>query len=217
MSVKTGSVIPLGDGSVGKSVIMQLLKEKSMSDEQRIAVLNDARKSKNIEMEFAMEKVMVEGTEVKASIQYYNFPGQIQKESATTVTFDEIINIFEFLPALKDAHVLLLLYDTNRIYTLKSLENWVKVAAQKGWIKPHTLVVLVSNKTDLQPPNDEFVEEVRKGIIQFITNEGVTIADNQVLSRYTSCKMNSGIDEVRSDISNWIAANGLGFGQSGSS
>ena len=42
MSVRTGSVIPLGDGSVGKSVIMQLLKEKEMTEVERIKILNEA-------------------------------------------------------------------------------------------------------------------------------------------------------------------------------
>ena len=111
---------------------------------------------------------------------------------------------------MKEAHVILLLYDTNRIYTLKSLENWVKVATEKDWIKEHSLVILVSNKTDLQAPNDDFVEEVRTGIVHFINAQGVQLSNDQVISRYSSCKDNTGIKQIRGDIAEWIAVKGIG-------
>ena len=187
---------------------MKLLLDKSLSEEERIKILNETDKSKNIEMEFGAEK-FTNGEEKTISIQYYNFPGQIQKESKRTVTFDEIINIFDFLPALQFAHVILLMYDTNRIYSLKSLENWVKVALEKKWITENTLVVLISNKIDLQPPNDEFVSDVRQGILQFIRDSGVQIDDSHVVSRYASCKSYIGVDDIRQDIISWIANHGM--------
>jgi len=203
-----GTIIPLGDGSVGKSVILQLLIRKDLSIEERMKILNDAKKSKNIEMEFAAEHP--EDNDISTvSLQYYNFPGQIQKESARTITFDEILNIFEFLPALKTAHVILLMYDTNRVYTLKSLENWVRIAIKKAWISEETLLLLISNKIDLQTPNDAFVEEVRQGIVSFIQQNGIQVGDHQVKSQYTSCKDGKGVDEVRQAIVNWVAENGV--------
>lgn len=204
--ISMGTIIPLGDGLVGKTVLLKLLLKDEYLEDEVSKILNETPKSKNIEMEFGSDTVELDGKQIKTSLQYYNFPGQIQKDSSRTVTFDEILKIFEFLPALKSVSVLLLIYDVSRIYTLKSLENWLKVALGQNWITENTLIILISNKIDLQEPNLKFVTDILRGIRQYLEQEGHPKV--KVKSIYTSCKNLVGVDEVRKNIVEWIAKNG---------
>ena len=56
----TGSILPLGDGLTGKSVITKLLINPSMTEIEHADVMHNTKKSLNIELEFASEKVTLE-------------------------------------------------------------------------------------------------------------------------------------------------------------
>jgi len=86
---------------------------------------------------------------VNTSLQFYVFPGQRRKESKRITNFDEILSIFSYFPAMQKISVLLLVYDVSRHNTLKSLEMWLKVALAQNWVHEKTLILLISNKTDL--------------------------------------------------------------------
>ena len=203
-----GSVIPLGDGATGKSVITQLLINENLTEDERNSILKESRKSFNIEMEFKKGEAMIDGKDIVTSEQFYVFPGQRQKISEIAPTFDEILAIFEFMPAIKNVSVLLLVYDITRLESLKSLETWTNVALQREWITDKTLTVLVSNKSDLQQPNLDFVEKVREGVSKLIGSYEQHKAAEQVRTITTSGLTGEGIQDLKSMISNWIASQG---------
>jgi hypothetical protein len=205
----TGTILPLGDGLTGKSVLSRLLIHKNISPLEQGDILLNTKKSYNIELEFSSDKVTVGDKEVTTSLQFYIFPGQRQKDHPYTTTFDEILAIFDCFPAMEKVSVILMIYDVARTSTLKSLEMWLKFALVKEWIYDKTLLILVSNKTDLQEPDEKFVEQLRSGIHSMITNHGIKIEENQIKSKYTSCINLDGISELRKDIVNWIAEKGI--------
>ncbi|MHA1952835.1 MAG: hypothetical protein ACXAAM_08590 [Candidatus Heimdallarchaeaceae archaeon] len=205
----TGSILPLGDGLTGKSVITRLLLNPNVSSAEHADILYNTKKSLNIEMEFASERIYVGAEKVTTSLQFYVFPGQRQKESPNITTFDEILNIFHYFPALQKVSVLLLVYDVSRSNTLKSLEMWLKVALARGWIYEKTMILLISNKTDLQLPDNNYVWQLLEGIYNLITEKGITIDEFQIRAIHTSCFTMEGIQLLKETITNWVGKNGL--------
>ena len=205
--VKMGSIVPLGDGAVGKSVISKLLINKLFTRDKSdyLSVLEDTKKSTNIEMQFGYSKYDQDGIDYSVSMQYYIFPGQVQKESSRTVTFSEIMNIFKFFPALKNVKVLLLMYDVSRIYTLKSLENWLNVSIKSKWVHEESLILLLSNKVDIQIPDQNYIDQILGGIYNILQSHGINIKVHNIRSINTSCKTLEGIREVYESIVEHIA------------
>ena len=210
----TGSIIPLGDGLTGKTVLTRLLVNEELTDDDRKQVLADSMKSLNIEMEYRNVKVETNEGIISTTLQYYVFPGQRQKISELAPTFNEILQIFDFLPALQRIEVLLLVYDTSRLESLKSLESWLQVALNKGWLSDNSLVVLVSHKSDLQQPDDSFVHQILNGIKMMIKSNGNQVASEKAMTITTSALTNQGIDDLKSIIHNWVAINGKRLNQS---
>ncbi len=208
-SYATGSVLPLGDGLTGKSVLSRLLINKNISSIEHGDILLNTKKSMNIELEFYSDRVTIGDKEVTTSLQFYIFPGQRQKDHKYITTFDEILAIFDCFPALEKVSVLLLIYDVTRTSTLKSLEMWLKFALVKGWIFDKTLLYLISNKIDLQPPDDDYINQLRQGIHSMIDNHGIGIEKEQIKAIHVSCVTLEGIFELRKEITKWIAENGL--------
>ncbi|MCY3414903.1 MAG: hypothetical protein INQ03_24850 [Candidatus Heimdallarchaeota archaeon] len=207
--IKTGTIVPLGDGSVGKSAITKILfarmENRELFDQDIEKILSDTHKSTNIEMEFLTDYAVVEGETIKTSLQFYVFPGQVQKESSRTVTFDEILGIFEFLPALKNVQVLLLVYDVTRFYTLQSLDSWLSVAIEKSWVNEKSLVMLVANKVDIQSPDETYVGMLVDGIHNILTASGINIPKDNVYPINTSCLTLEGINSLHKKIVEHIA------------
>jgi GTPase SAR1 family protein len=205
----TGSILPLGDGLTGKSVLTRLLLNPNVSSTEHADILYNTKKSLNIELEFASEKVLVGKELITTSLQFYVFPGQRQKETINITTFDEILNIFHYFPAMQKINVLLLVYDVSRSNTLKSLEIWLKIALARGWIYERTLIVLVSNKIDLQEPDIEYLWQLLDGIYNLIYEKGVVLDEYQIRAINTSCFTMEGILLLRETITDWVAENGL--------
>ncbi len=205
----TGSILPLGDGLTGKSVITKLLINPGMTEIEHADVMHNTKKSLNIELEFASEKVTFGKETVNTSLQFYVFPGQRQKESERITTFDEILSIFSYFPAMKKISVLLLIYDVTRFNTLKSLEMWLKLALAQEWVHEKTLILLLSNKTDLQQPNYEYLQQLLMGIHKMVKEKGIDICETQVRSINTSCLNLEGLQLLRDEMTFWIAENGL--------
>ena len=205
----TGSILPLGDGLTGKSVLSQILINKHIDSIEHGDILLNTKKSMNIEMEFSSDVVFQGDKEVTTSLQFYIFPGQRQKDHPDSTTFDEILAIFDCFPALEKVSVLLMIYDVTRTSTLKSLEMWLKFALVKGWIYEKTKLILVSNKIDLQNPDEKFVEQLRNGIYNLISKHEIHMVEDQVSSVHTSCVTLEGIPELRDEITRWVAEKGI--------
>lgn len=204
----TGSIIPLGDGLTGKTVLTRLLVSDDLSEDQRQKLMADSLKSLNIEMEYRTVKMNLDNEDIAATLQFYVFPGQRQKISEFAPTFDEILQIFDFLPALRSVEVLLLIYDCSRLESLKSLESWLQVALNKNWLGNDSLVVLVSHKSDLQQPDLNFVNQILNGIKLMIKSSGIEQAADNVISVTTSALTNEGINELKTTVETWIGKNG---------
>ncbi|MGB1315329.1 MAG: hypothetical protein ACPG4Y_04870 [Chitinophagales bacterium] len=203
-----GTVIPLGDGATGKSLITKLLIDNVTDQELANKLAQDIKKSLNIELEYCNELLEFEDKTVSTTLQYHVFPGQRQKISNAAPTFSEIVEIFNFLPSLKEVKVLLMVYDVTRIESLKSLESWLAVAMQRQWISNETKIILVSNKIDLVSPNQQFIENIQNGIHQMLTSEGISINKNQICSKEVSALSLKGINNLRKEIFEWVAHNG---------
>lgn len=205
----TGTILPLGDGLTGKSVITKLLINPVVTKEDHTNIMYNTKKSLNIEMEFASEKVNFGNESVNTSLQFYVFPGQRQKESERITTFDEILSIFSYFPAMQKISVLLLVYDVTRSNTLKSLEMWLKLALAQGWVHEKTLILLISNKTDLQIPNYAYTQQLLQGIHTLVIQKGINIGEQQVRSINTSCLTLAGMQILRDELIYWISENGI--------
>jgi hypothetical protein len=186
-----------------------MLIDRNISPEEHANILYHTKKSLNIELEFASEKVSFGNGQINTSLQFYVFPGQRQKESQRITTFDEILEIFNYFPAMKKISVLLLVYDVSRSNTLKSLEMWLKVALAQEWLSERSLVLLVSNKVDLQEPNYEYSQQLLAGIHNLITKKIPNFCESQVRAIKTSCLTLEGIQLLRNEITFWIAENGI--------
>ena len=205
----TGSVIPLGDGFTGKSVLSRLIIDPQISDEKLNNILLKTRKSYNIEIEFSSEEIIVKDTPITSTFQFYVFPGQRQKISDKSTTFDEILDVFDCFPALLKVSVLLLIYDVTKPYTLQSLEMWLRFALVKNWIYKDTLIVLLSNKIDLEPANDDIIRDVKETIYTYVKDHDLPVGKDQIKSIKTSCVKMEGIQELRDMIIQWIAERGI--------
>lgn len=211
LKTKTGAIIPLGDGSVGKTALTKMLLKRmndqncGLSEDEIQQILTDTTKSTNIEMEFACDTRVVNNEEVKVSLQYYVFPGQVQKESSRTVTFDEILQIFQFMPALRNVQILMLVYDVSRFYTLQSLESWLKVAIENKWVHNDSLILFIANKTDIALPQNEYVEQLKQGIHGMLLAKEIAIPMENIRHVNTSCLTQEGVDEVYEHVVNHIA------------
>ena len=203
-----GTVIPLGDGATGKSILTKHLIDYPETQEDALKIAQTIKKSLNVELEYDTQVLDFEDKTVSTAIQYYVFPGQRQKISKFAPSFDDIVNIFEFLPALKKVTVLLLIFDTTRLESLKSLESWLLVSISRGWISSKTKLILVSNKIDLQASNHQFIENVKDGIYQMIRNKHILIEREQITSIDTSAVSLHGINNLRQEIFEWIAHHG---------
>ncbi len=205
----TGAVIPLGDGFTGKSVLSRLIIKPDISEEDLKQLLLKTKKSYNIEIEFSSEKVIVDNIPVTTTLQFYVFPGQRQKVSEKSTTFDEILSVFDCFPALLRISVLLLIYDVTRFNTLESLEIWLRFAIAKEWIYEDTLIILVSNKTDLDKPDEKNIANVSSTILEYVHDHALPIDINHIKTINTSCANLEGIKELRDIIINWIANRGI--------
>ncbi|MHA2249538.1 MAG: hypothetical protein ACXAD7_04200 [Candidatus Kariarchaeaceae archaeon] len=203
-----GSIIPLGDGLTGKSVITQLLMRNEITEQDKIQVLSETKKSLNIEMEFVASKRILGDEEIDVSQQYYVFPGQRQRIRDIAPSFDEILEIFDFLPALKNVSVILLLYDTTRIESLKSLESWLSIAVSRGWVDQKTSIILVANKIDLQVADEQFIQNVADGIYNLMLANKIEYDRSSIKAIQTSCVTLDGIHELKEMILDWISLNG---------
>lgn len=205
----TGSILPLGDGSTGKTVLTRLLLNPCMGSIEHGDILFNTRKSHNIEIEFSVEVVDVEGDEITTALQFYVFPGQRLKASTDTTTFDEIFAIFDFFPAMEKINVILFLHDASRFHTLTSLEMWLRFSIVKDWIWENTLIILVTNKIDLIQPKDEDLKQVCSNMYKLIKEHEFPIEEDQVRAINTSCVTLEGVKELREEIMNWIARRGM--------
>ncbi len=210
VKIKTGAIVPLGDGSVGKSAIIKMLfarmENRELYDCDVEKILSDTKKSTNIEMEFITDYTIIAGERIKVSLQMYVFPGQVQKESTRTVTFQEILSIFEFMPALRNVRVLLLVYDTTRFYTLQSLESWLKVAIDNNWVNDKSLVMLVANKCDIARPKEEYTEQLVNGIHSILHDRNIDIGRDRIFPVNASCLTLEGINTIHKKIVDHIAS-----------
>jgi GTPase SAR1 family protein len=205
----TGSIIPLGDGFTGKSVLSRLIVNPKISDEELNNILLKTRKSYNIEIEFSSKEIITDDQPIITTLQLYVFPGQRQKISDRSTTFDEILNIFDCFPVLMKVSVLLLVYDVTKEHTLQSLEMWLRFALVKDWIYKDTLIVLVSNKTDLEPANEDTINHVKDTIYSYIKDHELPVEKDQIKSIKTSCVKMEGIEELRRMSLEWIAERGI--------
>ena len=205
----TGSVIPLGDGFTGKSVLSRLIINPDVSPVELSDILLKTKKSYNIEIEFSSEKVKVNNKPITSTLQFYVFPGQRQKFTPRASTFDEILAVFDCFPALMKVSVLLLIYDVSQFSTLESLEMWLRFAIVKEWIYEDTLIMLISNKVDLQVANEKHIDQALGFINSYIKDHKLPVKEDQIRAIRTSCVTMEGIKEIRESIIDWIAKRGI--------
>lgn len=205
-----GTVIPLGDGATGKSLLTKhLIINNSISQEEIILLAQNTKKSLNVELEFSTRTIEFQENIINTTLQYYVFPGQRQKTSKRAPTFDEIVNVFEFLPSLNNVTVLLLLYDVTRLESLKSLEFWLKASIKRNWVSYKTKIILVCTKVDIKRPNKKFVNNVKLGIHNLLLENNIEMDVNQISSLDVSSITLEGIEDLKNEIFNWVAYFGL--------
>lgn len=204
-----GTVIPLGDGGTGKSIIMRHLIDKTKSEKDAIKLLKEIKKSLDAELEYDTKILNFEDKIVSTALQYFVFPGQRQRTSASAPTFEDVVKVYEVLPAFKSVSVILLVYDTSNLGSLHSLEYWLSNSISRNWITSKTKIILVSNKIDIKEANKAYVDVIKIGVFNIITASGIDFKKNQITSIDTSAATLEGIEDLREQIFEWVALNGI--------
>ena len=180
----------------------------SVTQEDVLALAQSIQKSLNIEIEFGTRSFQYDDKIINTTVQYYIFPDQKESIFQSDRTFEFIANVFDFLPVLKKISVLILIYDTTRIESLKSLEYWLDASVSRNWVHEKTKIILVANKIDLQRPDSGFEKNILNGIQEFLKAKNIFLPKNQIVSANVSSLTLEGIDDLRDDIFDWVKDNG---------
>jgi GTPase SAR1 family protein len=117
-----GTIIPMGNGAVGKTTLAALLAKSDSN-------LNDIRKSKNLEFEYTSDSVIFDGETYQVSQQYLIPPGQKESEGDfNSRSFEAVLQIY--MDIIGIPQVILLTYDITNLESFYDLEFWVSQASR---------------------------------------------------------------------------------------
>ena len=150
-----GTILPLGNGAVGKTTLGTLLAFTS-SD------ITGIKKTKNLEFEYSVDRIHLDGESYKVSHQYLIPPGQKEEEGdQTSRSYEKVIHIYQDIIGIPS--VVLLTYDITHLESFYDLEFWVKQASKLA--DKHTELILVGTHLDADSDREVHQDLIRNGII----------------------------------------------------
>ena len=102
-------------------------------------------KTKNLEFEYAVDRIILDGDFYRVSHQYLIPPGQKENEGdSNSRSFEKVMDIYEEIIGVPN--VILLAYDITNLESFQDLEFWMDQAARLANF--HTELVLVGTHLD---------------------------------------------------------------------
>jgi hypothetical protein len=145
--VVTGSVFPIGDGSVGKTAVSKAMALYA-GDKSDLDCVHELKKTVNMEFEFVSCKCPLSDEVILA--QMYVPPGQkVDDQGGEIGTFDRIVDTYKFMPNMQNISTILLVYKVNEFKTFASLEGWLETALMNDLLSEFTSVILVGTHLDI--------------------------------------------------------------------
>jgi GTPase SAR1 family protein len=125
----TGYVMPVGNGSVGKSSVAKVLDQLGSDTVSYLDLLSTISKTKNLEFEFVPSALCYQGIPYKIMIQMLIPPGQRDRHlDGSGRTFDEVIHIYRFY--IRRVDVVLLTYSLSDRESFYATEHWLLKVAE---------------------------------------------------------------------------------------
>ncbi len=157
----TGFVMPVGNGAVGKTSVARILDLYSRGGEVNAEVLQNLRKTKNLEFEYITTRQTFAGVEYAISLQFLVPPGQKENEGdATSRSFEQVIDIYR--PIIRRVDVALFTYDLTNHDSFHDLAFWVD--SVKPLINDRSDFILLGTHLDQSDLIDVTGEEISQGL-----------------------------------------------------
>ncbi len=194
-----GTILPLGNGAVGKTSVGVILS--SIDPSENITV----QKTKNLEFEYTVDRINLDGLVYRVSHQYLIPPGQKEEEGdLNSRSYEKVIGIFEEIigcPA-----VILLVYDITSLVSFQDLEYWMKQAIKLSDQK--TEYIMVGTHLDSDDYREVYQDLVINGIeyIEQTIKSFIPGWDGHIKSIEISNKTRTNIETLRNMISCCIMA-----------
>lgn len=121
---KTGFVMLVGNGAVGKTTVTRVLDIFNDGGVPTTGVLKSIHKTNNLEYEFITTQQVIGSTHYSVTMQFLVPPGQKKAEGAPTGrSFEEVMDIFR--PTIHRLDVVLFTYDMAQRETFHDLVYWI--------------------------------------------------------------------------------------------
>ena len=119
----------VGNGAVGKTSVSRVLDSLSSGGDSNELILQQVRKTNNLEYEYVTTSQTYGNTEYTVALQFLIPPGQKQSEGDPTGrSFERVIDIYK--PAIHRLDVVLFTYDIASRDTFHDLVYWVDGVGQ---------------------------------------------------------------------------------------
>lgn len=118
----TGTILPLGNGAVGKTSLGTLLASLS-------ADVSGIKKTKSLEFEYATDIIQTNGSLYRISQQYLIQPGQKDSEGdLNSRSYERVLALYRDIIGIPN--IILLIFDITNMESFQDLEFWVEQATR---------------------------------------------------------------------------------------
>ena len=161
----TGYVMPVGNGSVGKSSVARILDRLSSESVTYADLISSVSKTKNLEFEFIPTGLCFQGIPYKILIQMLVPPGQRGNHlDGTGRSFEDVIQIYRFY--IRRIDVVLLTYSLADRESFYATEQWLAKVAELCNFR--TCFILLGTHLDQMDRREVGQDQITDGL-EFLT------------------------------------------------
>jgi hypothetical protein len=161
----TGYVMPVGNGSVGKSSLAKVLDQLGSESMTYFDLLSSISKTKNLEFEFVPASLSYQGIPYKIMIQMLIPPGQRDDHiDGFGRSYDEVIHIYRFY--IRRVDVVLLTYSLVDRDSFYATEQWLSKVAEL--CNYRTCFILLGTHLDQMEKREVDQDQISDGL-EFLT------------------------------------------------
>lgn len=170
----TGFVMPVGNGAVGKTTVSRVLDWVSRGKQINEKLINNIRKTNNLEFEFITTQQLFGSTQFNVTLQFLIPPGQKETDGDSTGrSFERVMEIYQ--SSIHRLDVVLFTYDLGKIDTFHDLVYWVDGVGKL--MNDATHFILLGTHLDQRDENEISNEEIKDGL-EYLRREIINIRPN---------------------------------------
>ena len=157
----TGYIMPVGNGSVGKTTVSKVLEMISRGRVIDNEALKKIRKTNNLEFIYVSTRQIFAGQQYSVTLQFLIPPGQKEVEGDSTGRcFEDVISIYRTL--IRRLDVVLFTYDLANHDSFHDLAYWVDGVTKL--MNDSTHFILLGTHLDQAAYSEISKEEIRVGL-----------------------------------------------------